>query len=124
MKIKRGMNLDQAYEILNYGDIPRGRDKQISLIAVMGYTKLKGGANGTTLHECPDKQLLRVAGRLFRKAEKVVNEYWRPLEEEKQKEIQDQDQRLYRKHLYDILNISENEGQTRSISELEREVLQ
>jgi len=118
------MNIDLAYEILNYERVPQSREEQIGLIKIIRYTKLKRGANGTPLNKCSDKQLLRVAGKLFREAEKVVNDYWKPFEEEKQKETQAEDQRLYRKHLYDILNISESEGQTRPISELEKEMLQ
>ena len=110
------MNLNQAYQILDYGIIPRNREEQISLIRIMGYTRLRGG---NLLQECPDRQLRRVAERLFRKAEKKAHLELNTC----LKEMQDEENAAkYHAFLCEIFNIPEELRDTVTISQLEEEL--
>ena len=108
------MNLDQAYKILDYGTVPQKRGEQIKLIQSMGYTRVRGG---NLLPDCHDKQLHRVAQRLFKKAEKKAHAELKEINEE-------EDLAHYRAFLCDSFNIPEEEREQFTISELERALMQ
>lgn len=108
------MNLDQAYKILDYGAIPLNRTEQIKLIQIMSYTWLKGG---DVLSECRDRQLRRVAQRLFKEAESKVHAELNEIRREE--EINH-----YHAFLCDLFNLSEAERENYTISQLEEELQQ
>ncbi|MDP3699110.1 MAG: hypothetical protein Q8R47_05995 [Nanoarchaeota archaeon] len=108
------MNLDQAYKILDYSIVPEKREDRIKLIQIIGYTRLRGG---NLLPDCHDRQLRRVAERLFRKAEDKVHAELREINEE---EVQEH----YENSLYAMFNISEEERAEYTISELEEQLMQ
>jgi len=112
------MNLDQAYQILNYETMPQRREEQISLIRVMGYTRLRGG---NLLQDCHDRQLLRVAQRLFKKAgDKVQAELHLQL-----KEINDEEDLIkYHTFLCDRFNIPSEDRDQYAVSQLEEQLMQ
>ena len=112
------MNLDQAYKILDYGTVPPTREKQIQLIQTIGYTKVNGV---NSLSESPNYQIHKVAQNLFRNAEKKVHQYWKSIDEEMKKE---QAKEHYENSLYDLFNISEEQRDLVTISELESKLLQ
>lgn len=116
--INYNMNLDQAYQILDYGAIPKKREEQICLIKLVGYTSLRGGRN---LSACHDRQLYRVAGRLFREAERKVQvELQARLREMREEEHLTQ----YHTFLCDRFNLPESEQDNYTISELEEQLMQ
>jgi len=111
------MNLDQAYKILDYCVVPEKREDRIKLIKIMGYTRLRGG---DLLSDCRDRQLLRVAERLFRKAEGLIHaELKAELREINEEQVQEQ----YQNSLYAMFNILEEQRDLVTISELEAELL-
>ena len=112
------MNLDQAYQILDYQAVPKNREEQIGLIRIMGYTRLRGG---NLLQDCHDRQLLRVAQRLFKKAgDKVQAELHTQL-----KEINDQEDLIhYHSFLCDSFNIPAEDRDQYAISQLEGQLMQ
>lgn len=114
------MNLDQANKILDYGTVPKKRAEQVQLIQLMGYKKLKGG---NLPIDSPDRQrqVYRVAQRLFRKAEEVMHgELHAQL-----KEINDEkDLQRYHLFLCDRFNIPEAERENYTIRELEEQLMQ
>ncbi len=112
------MNLDQAYQILDYRTVPKDREGQISLIRTVGYTRLRGNR---ILSECPDQQLFRVAVRLFQEAEgKVYAELKAQLREMREED----DIAQYHAFLCDRFNIPEPERENHTISELEEQLMQ
>lgn len=112
------MNLDQAYQILDYETVPKNRAEQLSLIRIIGYTRLRGG---NLLQDCHDRQLLQVAQRLFKKAgDKVQAELNAEL-----REINDEAEQVqYHSFLCDSFNIPESEREQYTISELEEQLMQ
>ena len=112
------MNLDQAYKILNYRAVPEKREDHIKLIQIMGYRRLRGG---DLLPDCYDRQLLRVAERLFRKAEQKAHD---ELNTELRKIDDEEDQTQYHTFLCDRFNIPEPERENYTINELEEQLMQ
>lgn len=106
------MDLDQAYEILNYQVKKNDSEENLRIIKVMGYTKLRGGKS---LTRCSDQQIYRVANRLFKKAEKLAQQEASAIKREEQES-------RYYSFLCEINNVSETAGQ--DISELESQLMQ
>ena len=108
------MKIDQAYKILDYGTIPEDREEQINLIGIMGYTRLRGG---NLVQDCPDRQLRRVAERLFRLAEKKADAELKQMHEE-------EDIAEYHHSLCDYQNIPESRRENYTIKGLEEQLMQ
>src|SRR3989338_6746324 len=108
------MNLDQAYKILDYSVVPEKRADRIKMIQIMGYTRLRGG---NLLSDCHDRQLHRVAERLFRKAEQEVQKEWKTINEE-------EDKLQYHSFLCDRLEVPEDQRGYLSIKQLEEAIQQ
>ena len=112
------MNLDQAYQILDYGAVPQSREEQIKLIQIMGYTHLRGGS---LLPKCYDQQLLRVAERLFKEAERKAHAQ---LHAELQELSEEEEQIRYHAFLCDSFNLPKEQRSSVTISELEEQLQQ
>lgn len=111
------MNFDQAYQILDYCVIPEKREDRIKLIRIMGYKRLRGG---NLLPDCHDRQLRRVAERLFRKAEQEVRQYWDSVDETIRNEEMLEN---HQNSLYEMFNIPEEQRDSVTASELEARIL-
>lgn len=112
------MNLNQAYQILDYQRVPEKREEQIGLIRVIGYTHLRGGG---ILSRCSDRQLLRVSERLFREAERMVQA---ELSAQVQEIREEEDVFLYHAFLCNSFNIPEPERELYTICKLEELLMQ
>ena len=112
------MNIDQAYQILDYGTVPKDREGQISLIGTVGYTRLRGDM---ILSECPDQQLFMVAGRIFREAERKVQ---LELQAQLREMREEDDLTLYHASLCDSFNLPESERDDHTIRQLEEQLMQ
>jgi len=108
------MNLDQAYKILDYRVVPEKREDRIKLIQIMGYTRLRGG---NLLPDCHDRQLHRVAERLFRKAEQKANAELEAI-------IEEDEVIQYHAFLCNRFEITEEERDQYTIGQLEEAIQQ
>lgn len=118
MKKSKYMGLEQAERILDYGRVPPSRDRQLQLISIIGYTKIRG-VNRLSL--ASDQQIYRIAQKLFLDAGRVVNHYWKTIEEE---ENQATFPEKYHAFLCDSFNLPESERENYAISELEEQFMQ
>src|SRR3989344_1650718 len=111
------MNLDQAYQILDYG-VPKDRAGYFAVIGIVRYTKINGVVR---LSDAPDRQLQRVAERLFREAGSKVDAELNA----QVREIQDEeDLAHYHAFLCDRFNIPSEDRDQYAISQLEEQLMQ
>jgi len=112
------MTPEEAFIIIQYPDVPRNRDEQEKLIAVL-YPKIHGKALG----EYDEKQIYALARDMYARAHKTWKKFMEEDKREAAKENEERLERDYNNYLYEIFNIPLSHRKYVNPSDLERELL-
>ena len=113
------MTPEEAFIIIQYPDVPRNRDEQEKLIAVL-YPKIHGKALG----EYDEKQIYALARDMYARAHKTWKKFMEEDKREAAKENEERLERDYNNYLYEIFNIPLSQRKYVNTSDLERQLLE
>ena len=113
------MTPEEAFIIIQYSDVPRNRDEQEQLIAVL-YPRIHGKALG----EYDENQIYALARDIYARAHKIWKKF---IEEDKREAARENEEKLekeYNNYLYEIFNIPQSQRRYVNPSDLERQLLE
>ena len=113
------MTPEEAFIIIQYPDVPRNRDEQEKLIAVL-YPRI----HDRELGEIDEKQIYAIARDMYARAHKTWKKF---MEEDKREAANEKEERLerdYNNYLYEIFNFPLSQRKYVNPSDLERQLLE